>query len=352
MSRSYYHCASCRQGRTPWDAELGVSGRGLTPAASEIITLAGTLGSFAEAAERTLVKMSALRVSESTVERTTEGVGERLGQLLAAKVTFGPERVWEWQRDARGRTCGYASVDATGVRQQGPGGAKADGRMAYNAMIYNADSESDSRRCPKRQVRYLAGFYGLDELGLQLRRQAAQVGWDELEQQIALTDGGNGLEEFMHRNFPKAQCILDFYHASEHVANLARALYPANEEAAGVQIQTWCHRLKHQGGAALLVEWEQLELTTRGDAIQEVYRQESQYVRGNLHRMDYPTYLANGWQIGSGPIEAACKTVVGQRLKCSGMRWSEPGADAVCHLRALYLSEGNQWDSFWSAHPS
>ena len=67
------------------------------------------------------------------------------------------------------------------------------------------------------QVRYLAGFYGLDELGLQLRRQAAQVGWDEAEQQIALSDGGNGLEEFFRKNFPLAECILDFWHAAEHL---------------------------------------------------------------------------------------------------------------------------------------
>ena len=80
----------------------------------------------------------------------------------------------------------------------------------------------------------------------------------------------------------------------------------------------------------------------------EVYRAETQYLRNNVHRMDYPTYLANGWQIGSGPVEAACKTVVGQRLKCSGMRWGDDGADALCHLRALYLSEPDQWDSFWS----
>lgn len=335
----------------PWDAEVGLTKRGFTPAASEIVTLAGTLDSFAAAAERTLVKMSALRVSESTVERTTEDAGERLGKLLAAKATFGRQRFWEWQRDAQGRTCGYASVDATGVRQQGPRGAKAEGRMAYNAMIYNANSASDSRRCPPHQVRYLAGFYGLDELGLQLRRQAAQVGWDDVDQQIALTDGGNGLEDFMRRNFPKAQCILDFFHASEHAANLARALHPTDEAACGRQIQAWCHRLKHEGGAALLAEWEQLDLTGRSAAVLEVFRLETQYVRGNLHRMDYPTYLAKGWQIGSGPIEAACKHVVGQRLKCSGMRWSEAGADAVCHLRALYLSETDQWESFWSAHP-
>ena len=71
------------------------------------------------------------------------------------------------------------------------------------------------------------------------------------------------------------------------------------------------------------------------------------YLRSNVHRMDYPTYVANGWLIGSGAVESACKTVVGQRLKLAGMRWGEDGTDAVCHLRALFKSERGQWRDFW-----
>jgi hypothetical protein len=70
-------------------------------------------------------------------------------------------------------------------------------------------------------------------------------------------------------------------------------------------------------------------------------------VRNNVHRMDYPYYRSRGWLIGSGHIEAACKTVVGQRLKGSGMRWGEAGADTVCCLRALFKSERDQWEAFW-----
>ena len=65
--------------------------------------------------------------------------------------------------------------------------------------------------------------------------------------------------------------------------------------------------------------------------------------------MDDPTYRAKGWAIGSGPVEAACKQVVNQRLKVTGARWSEEGADAVCHLRALFRSELGQWDAYWAA---
>jgi hypothetical protein len=352
LQRAYYHCPHCRAGSVPWDATLAVGRRDLTPAASEVVALAGTLDPFGQAAERTLPKLAGLRLAESTVERTTEDAGARLQKLLAEKIVFGPDRVWPWQRDAAGRTCAYVSLDATGVRRQGPGGTQCDGRMAYAGMIYNVDSAHDERRPPAHQVRYVAGFYGLDELGLQLRRQAAQVGWDDAEQQLALSDGGSGLEDFFRKNFPRAQCILDFYHASEHAANLARALHPTEEEQFQEQTHAWLHQLKHEGGAALLATLEQLSLDDASAATREVHRQETQDLRNNLHRTDYPTYLANGWQIGSGPVEAACKTVVGQRLKGSGMRWGDDGADALCRLRALYLSEPDQWESFWLAHPN
>jgi hypothetical protein len=168
---------------------LHLSASSLTPAASEAASIAGVQTSFAQSAEVTLQKLCGLRLSESTVERVAEDAGARLRTLLEDKTTFGPETPWAWQRDARGRTCAYVGLDATGVRQQGQRGAKAEGRMAYVGLLYNPRSEYDDKRPEPHQVRYLAGFYELDELGLQLRRQAAQVGWDEAEQQIALSDG-------------------------------------------------------------------------------------------------------------------------------------------------------------------
>jgi len=71
------------------------------------------------------------------------------------------------------------------------------------------------------------------------------------------------------------------------------------------------------------------------------------YFRNNVHRMDYPADVANGWSIGSGAVESACKTTVGQRLKLSGMRWRDYGTDTLCHLRALFKSETRQWQAFW-----
>lgn len=345
--RAYYYCPHCRQGYCPWEQALGLRDGELTPAACELTTLAGLLSSFEEARSKVLPKLAGLRLCASTVQRSTEAVGAELGRRLAAGEVFGAPAAWDWQADERGKRCAYVSVDATGVGRQGPGASAAEGRMAYVGMIFNP-------RLPGRgggQASYLAGLYGLDELGAQLRRQGARVGMDGADEWVALTDGGAGLEEFMRTQFPRAVCILDFYHAAEHVNELAKAWYRDEAEAAQTA-QAWCHQLKHEGGPALSARWEALDLRGKSAGAREVYRQVTQYFRNHGHRMDYPAYRANGWLIGSGHVEAACKTVVGARLKGSGMRWGEEGADAVCHLRGLFKSEPSAWADFWAPHPN
>lgn len=337
--RAYYYCRHCGHGASPADAALRVAGAELTPAARELVALAGALASFAEAAEKVLPKLAGLRVSESMAERATEAAGAGLGARLAAGEVFGAARPWPWSEDAAGRTVGYISLDATGVGMQGPGGAAAEGKMADVGLIFDAGS---GRR------RILAGLYALDGLGPQLRRQAAQVGLDDAEVWVGLSDGGAGLDEFLRVYFPRAELVLDFYHAAEHLNDLAKAWHPGDDAAAAASAGRWCHQLKHEGGAALLASLEALDLRGRKAEARERHRQVAGYVRGNVYRMDYPRYRANGWLIGSGHVESACKGVVGGRLKGNGMRWSEAGADAVCHLRALFKSEKGQWDAFWA----
>src|SRR3990172_7162712 len=139
--------------------------------------------------------MSGIRLAESTVLRVTEEAGQRLGAKLAEKQTLGPQERWLWQRDAEGRRCAYMAVDHTSVPQQAAGGGPAESRMAAVAMVFNARSpfEEQPGKDP-HQVRYLAGFHDLDELGLQWRRQAAQVGWEHAERQAGLNDGAPCLE--------------------------------------------------------------------------------------------------------------------------------------------------------------
>jgi hypothetical protein len=288
------------------------------------------------------------------VQRTTEAAGERLGSCLDQGKVLGGPTPWSWRQDAQGKTCAYVSLDATGVRQQASGGGAAEGRMPYVGMIYNPVPElaEDSPYAPpvnaRLQARYVAGLYSLDELALVMRRQAGQVGMNAAERWLGLTDGGNGLEPFVLKTFPLVDVvILDFWHVSDHLGDLARSLYPQDDDAAITQKGQWCHVLKHEGGARLISILEELPLPERRPALRLKHAEVLGYLKNNVSRMDYPTYLANGWLIGSGSVESACKTVVAQRLKLAGMRWREKGTDNVCHLRALYKSERPQWDLFW-----
>ncbi len=352
VERPYYHCPHCHSGHYPGDEALAQGHPTLTAGAERVVAYVGTIGPFAQA-RATLAETAGLRLAESTVERATEAAGQRLGVLLSEGHTLGPAgapAAWDWNTDADGRRVAYVSVDATGVGIQGKGAAKAEGRMAYVGMVYDAeafdpDSSDDSR--PIERARYLAGFHGLDELGAQLRRQAGQVGMGAADRWVGLSDGGNGLDEFFRVYFPRAELILDFPHAAGHLAELARA-WGGGPAAVAERLDGWCHAMKHEGGAAVLARLEGLDRSGLGPEASERYRLVAGYLRRNAYRMDYPSYRAKGWQIGSGSMESGCKAVVCQRLCGAGMRWGGDGADAVCHLRALVRSEPGQWEAFWN----
>lgn len=352
--RAYYYCRRCGKGLHPFDEQAGVGGRQLSPAAERLTALAGGVCDGFEKGAELLREMAGLRLAESTVERATEDTGTAIALLLDEGVTFGPDTHWSWRPDARGRSVAYVTLDSTGVRRQGPGGKAAEGRMAYVGAVYNPAPDrcllAPGARRPAMQARYRCGLYALEAMGPLLRRLAASVGMDDAEVWVALTDGGNGLEEFMRMNFNREELvvILDFYRAASYLEKLAKALHPADEEAAKGRAEAWCRLLKEEGGAtalAVLREWDWPE--RKSAALREQLETVLGYFASNLHRMEYPEYQAEGWQIGSGVVESACKTVVGQRLKGAGMRWGEDGAHALCHVRALYRSENGQWDAFW-----
>jgi hypothetical protein len=284
------------------------------------------------------------------VERTAADAGRRLADAVKAGTTFGPGVDWPWHKDYQGRRRAYVELDATGVRQQAAGGGPAEGRMAYVGMVCNPRPEwpgPDEKPGPM-QARHLSGLYPLEDFAPLLRAPAGRVGMDRADRWIGLSDGGSGLEDRLRENFPRVEVvILDFYPPAEKLTGLSRLLYPKDEGRAEEQARRWRELLKDEGGAVLaaaLCEWEWPRRPGLSEAVDDLIG----YLQRNAHRMEYPEYLAHGWCIGSGAVESACKTVVGQRLKLAGMRWSEDGAHALCHLRALYRSEKGQWEAFWA----
>ena len=319
--RAYYYCRRCGQGFAPFDKQAGFTARQLTPGTERLATLAGGVCESFERGADTLEEMAGIRLSESTVERTTEDTGQRLTEMFEKEQTVGPAVQWKWHLDASGQKVAYITIDATGTRQQGPGGKAAEGRMAYVAGVYNPTPVDwllpPDKKPPEMQARYVAGIYSLEQMGPLLRRLAARVGMEDAKVWVALTDGGNGLEDFCQKNFnrPDLVLILDFYHAASYLDALAKTLFPQEQEKAKEQAEQWCRLLKQEGGTTTLAVLENTEWPARKSAaLQEQLETTCRYFTNNLHRMDYPEYLAAGWQIGSGVVESACKTVVGQRL--------------------------------------
>ena len=216
--------------------------------------------------------MAGVRLSESTVERTTEDVGRLLAEKFGQEQTVGPAVQWEWHLDALGQKVAYITIDATGTRQQGPGGKKAEGRMAYVAGVYDPTPVDwllpQDKKPPRMQARYVSGIYPLDQMGPLLRRQAARVGMEDAEVWVALTDGGNGLEDFCQKNFnrPDLVLILDFYHAASYLGDLAKALFPQEEGKAKEQAEQWCRLLKQEGGTTTLAVLENADWPARKSA--------------------------------------------------------------------------------------
>ena len=223
-----------------------------------MICVAGAVDSFGEAADVVLKKLAGLHVSESTVERTSEAAGRDIGRRLAAGRDLRRGRVLGLAQRRRGEDLRYVSLDLTGLGMQGPDGAAAEGRMAAVAMVYNPVPEDPARRaepraCAGSRRGTWPGWTGQASLAEPLRRQAAQVGMDRAERWIALSDAGAGVEDLLRVNFGRVDAvILDFYHAAEHLGDLGRALHPSDEATREEWLERWCHRLKHEGGEAVL----------------------------------------------------------------------------------------------------
>jgi hypothetical protein len=348
--RVYYHCPVCHTGHFPMDHELGIRTR-KTKAATEVMTLAGTVAPFRHTAKRLLKKLSGLRVSGSTIRRTSEAVGQDVADKRAQGETIGPETPWNWHPDAQGDRVAYVSLDATGVPQQGEHKQKQEGKMPWVAAVFNPLFDRDKKSHRLKEARYVSGLMSLSEIGGQLGRECRAVGLSRADKVIALTDGGNGLPECLQAAVAGQAkdliYILDFFHAAEHAVQFAKAVHPQDEAARTSQADHWCHTLKHEGGTALLLELEAWDERECSPGLAEAHRQFTGYLRNNQDRMDYPTYVQNGWQIGSGVIESACKSVVALRLKAPGMRWRPLGTTALCQLRALYQSQHVLWDDYW-----
>lgn len=342
LMRQYYYHPGKKCGRFPADAALGLEGA-YTPALARLICLeGGDQTSFLQASQH-LREVGGISVSERQRQRVVGRAGE-------------DAVVWQ-KRESAPQPCDarvlYISADATGVPMrreelEGRKGKAPDGkaktRMAMLGCVFTQHTEDQEGR-PLRDhesTTYLCGFQSPSDFGIGLRREAIRRGLFSAGEIVLLIDGATGLEKLGCDYFPQAVQIVDFYHALEHLQALLEIPWGKDAARNKRRLHYWKKLLRHNG-IDRIIRQSRKEALEQGN-IAEVETALG-YFLNNRDRMQYGTFRDKGYFIGSGVIEAGCRSVIGQRCKQSGMFWSKTGAEKVLAFRCIHASR--RLDSFW-----
>lgn len=343
LERDYYYHEGKKQGHYPADAALGLES-GHTPALARLICLEGADETSYWKAEQHLEETGGIQVSARQIQRMVQRVG--------ASAQSWQER--EAQSGGQAVPIMYVSADGTGVPMRkeelvGRTGKQPDGsaktRLAYLGCVFT-QHKTDEKGHPVRDhesTTYVSSFGPIEEFGPALRQDALRRGLALAMQVVLLIDGAEGLANMGRLCFANATQIVDFYHALEHAGKVLLALLGSKEHPEyKKRLGRWARRL-------LKDKVEQLIAQTRkdcaGQSRAQAVEKELGYFVNNVARMQYGTFRAKGFFIGSGVIEAGCKTVIGARCKQSGMFWGEPGAENVLALRCIHSSR--RLAEFW-----
>jgi len=339
LERDYYY--NGRQGFAPADQALGLVGC-YTPDLAYLLTLAAALEPF-EAAQDLLERFSGIQVAGRQIQRLMVMVGP------AARA---------WRRPApqtQALPVLYISFDGTGVpivgrELRGRKGKQSDGtaktREAKLGCVFTQHGRDEQGR-PVRDAAsttYVGSFQPASEFGALIRQEALRRGMARALKVVVLVDGAHWTAELARTNFPAALLILDFYHAMVHLHALGEALEGKDTPAKRQLVGRWKKLLLRDEVGRVIEQARQM--SQRRPVNAQAIQQEIGYLHNHRHWMRYGTYRRAGYFIGSGVVEAGCKTVVGDRLKCSGMHWTEEGASHVLALRCLVLS--GLFDAFWA----
>ena len=346
LARDYYYHEGKKLGHYPADAALGLEG-GCTPALARLICLEGADENSYQKAEAHLRETGGIQVSARQVQRLVQPVG-------AAAQTWQEREALVPEPQSKAAPVLYVSADATGVPMRkkelaGRTGQQPDGsaktRMAYLGCVFT-QHQTDEEGHPVRDhqsTTYVSSFKSIDEFGPQLRQEAIRRGLALALQVVLLIDGASGLAHMGRLCFSNATQIVDFYHALEHAGRVLEALLGSKEHPDYLgRLGRWARQLLKDRVEKLMAE---VRLECAGRSCAEAVEKELGYFANNVERMRYGTFRRKGFFIGSGVVEAGCKTIIGARCKQSGMFWSRPGAGNVLALRCIGSSR--RLDQFW-----
>lgn len=346
LHRDYYY-SRVRGGHYPADAALGLD-QGLTPALVRLACLEGADQPAFQKAEKHLLETGGIHMEARQIQRLVRRVGPAVQAWQQREYKPG-------QENQNAVPIMYVSADGTGVPMrkkelEGRAGKQADGtaktRQAYLGCVFTQHGRDEKGR-PIRDwasTTYITSMESIDEFGTMLRWEALRRGMASAAHVVLLIDGATGLENMGLISFKDALQIVDFYHALEHAGRVLVALLGSKEHPEYKRRRgEWAKRLLNNGVQKLISDARK---ECAGDARAEAVEKELNYFIANVHRMQYGTFRRQGFFIGSGVIEAGCKTVIGGRCKQSGMFWGKPGAEHILALRCIHASKRDA--EFWT----
>jgi hypothetical protein len=354
VSRPYYLCPYCHRGQFPADVELDIENTEFSPGVRRMHALVGQQAPFDQGREQIKV-LAGLEVTTKSVERTAEAIGEDIAQrereqmqkaiqLDLPVVAGNPIPVLYVEMDGTG----VPVVKKETVGRQG----KTDGQPAHTREVKlgcvftqtKCDKEGFPIRDPDSTT-YTGGIETAEEFGKRIYLEAGRRGWSRAAKKVVLGDGAEWIWNLADLHFPGAIQIVDLYHARQHLWELARRLHPND----ALKQKAWMkkhQRFLDKGKIEKLV-LALRSIDSTNPEVMEKIRTEAAYLERNAERMRYPKFRRQHLFVGSGVIEAGCKTVIGSRLKQSGMFWTVHGANAIVALRCCQLN--GQFENYWEA---
>lgn len=346
LERDYYYHPGKQQGHYPADAALGLEGS-CTPALARLVCLEGADEASYQKAQEHLKESGGIEVSARQIQRLVQDVGPG-AQAWQAREALMP------LPGTQPASIMYLSGDASGVPMRpeelegrdgkGPEG-KAKTRMANLGCVFTqhqVDDEGHPIRDPNSTT-YVSTMGPIEEFGPLLRQEAIRRGLALAVFVVLLIDGAESLANMGRLCFPSALQIVDFYHAMEHARKVLQALLGSKDHPDYKRrLGHWARQLlRDKVGQLIAAARKECAETDRAEAVEK----ELGYFVRNVERMQYGTFRGRGFFIGSGVIEAGCKTVIGARCKQSGMFWGVPGAENILALRCIRASR--RLDELW-----
>jgi hypothetical protein len=348
VSRRNYYTDGQGGGRAPLDEALGIV-EGCTPALARLMCRAGAVEHY-EAAAASLNEYTGLSIKGRRIQRMVNRLGPQMAQwprpsAMAAPVP--PDQAFYIEADGTGIPVRPEETEGRKGKQEDESAKTREVKLGCIFTATKADEEGKPIRDPE-STSYLATLAPAAEFGALLRADAIKRGLPRARLVVFLGDGAAWVWELARVNFPMAVFILDFFHAVEHLEWLAEALFGEETDQAKSQSERWTEALKEQPEGLETVLREARQALPRRGKRRVAALKQINYFESNQDKMRYAEYQARGLFIGSGVIEAGCKTVIGLRLKRSGMFWGVPGAQNVLDIRCPL--ENRQFGLFWEQY--